>query len=153
MATSNRATVPVLTDEKSYSNWKKEIAIWLLAPTFPEEKQAAAIFLTLTGRAREAALEMSTDDIGSKEGGKGPLAKLDELYQVDKNQSVFLAYEEFEQFERQHDMNMKDYINTFDRLNNRLIEHDIKLPEGVLVFRLLKGTNLSPDTENWVEQL
>ena len=60
--------------------WKKEIAIWQLATTLPEEKQAAVIFLTLTGRAREAALEMSTDDIGSKEGVKRLLAKLDELY-------------------------------------------------------------------------
>ena len=44
-------------------------------------------------------------------------------------------------------MNMKGYINAFDRLNNRLIEHDMKLPEGIIAFRLLKGANLSPDTE------
>ena len=113
----------------------------------PEEKQAAAFSLTLTGRAREAALEMSTDDIGSKEEVKRLLAKLDELYQVDKNQSAFLAYEEFEQFKRPHSMNIKDYINAFDRLNNRLIGHHMKLPEGVLAFRLLKGANLSLDTE------
>ena len=36
MATSNRATGPVLTDGKSYSNWKKEIAIWQLAITLSE---------------------------------------------------------------------------------------------------------------------
>ena len=75
------------------------------------------------------------------------MAKLDELYQVDKNQSAFLAYEEFEQFKRPNDMNMKDYINAFDRLNNRLIEHDMKLLEGVLAFKLFKGANLSPDTK------
>ena len=96
MATSNRATVPVLIDDKSYSNWKKEVAISQLA-----------IFLTLTGRAREAALEMSTDDIGLKEGVKRLLAKLDELYQVDKNKSAFLTYEEFEQFKRPHDMTQR----------------------------------------------
>ena len=38
-------------------------------------------------------------------------------------------------------MNMKDYINAFDHLNNRLI--DMKLPNGVLAFRLLIGANLS----------
>ena len=59
----------------------------------------------------------------------------------------------FEQFKRSHDMNMKDYINAFDHLNNRLIEYDMKLPEGVLAVRLLKGAHLSPDTENWLEQL
>ena len=36
IATSNRATGPVLTDGKSYSNWKKEIAIWQLAITLSE---------------------------------------------------------------------------------------------------------------------
>ena len=148
MATSNRATVPVLTDNKSYSNWKKETATWPLATTLPEEKQAAEIFLTLTGKAREAALETSTDDIGPKEEVKRPLAKLDELYQVDKNQSAFLAYEESEQFKRPHDMNMKDYINTFDRLNNRLIEHDMKLPEGVLCSKE-QTYHLIP--KNWLE--
>ena len=44
-------------------------------------------------------------------------------------------------------MNMKDYINAFNHLNNRLIEHDMKLPEGVLAFSLLKAANLSHDTE------
>ena len=62
MAISNRATVPVLSKDKSYSNWKKEAAIRQLAATFPAEQQAAEIFLTLTGRAREATLEMFTDD-------------------------------------------------------------------------------------------
>ena len=89
MATSNRAIVPVFTNNKSYSNWKKEIAIWQLATTLPKEKEAATIVLTLTGRARGAALEMFTDDIGSKEGVKRLLPKLDELHQVDKNQSCF----------------------------------------------------------------
>ena len=51
---------------------------------------------------------MSTD-IDSKEGVERLLAKLDELYHIDKNQSAFLAYEESEQFKRPHDMNMKDY--------------------------------------------
>ena len=50
---------------------------------------------------------MSTDDIGSKEGVKRLLARLDELYQVDKNWSAFLAYEEFEQFKRPQDMNRR----------------------------------------------
>ena len=58
---------------------RNEIAIWQLATTLPEGKQAAAISLTLTGRAREATLEISTDDTGSNEGVKHLLANLDEL--------------------------------------------------------------------------
>ena len=92
-------------------NWKKEIVIWQLATTLPEEKQTASIFLTLTGRDREAVLQMSTDNIGSKERVTKLFAKLDELYQVDKNQSDSLVYIEFEQFKRHEH---EGRINTFD---------------------------------------
>ena len=85
---------------------------------------------------------MPTGDTGSKEGVRELLPNFGELYQVDKNQSAFLEYKEFEQFKRPHDMNMKDFMNTFDCLNNTLTENDTKIPDSVLEFRLLKGTLL-----------
>ena len=64
METPNRVTtVPALTDDKSYANWKKlQYGSW---QQLCQKKNVAPNFLTLTtGRAKETVLEMSTDDIG-----------------------------------------------------------------------------------------
>ena len=49
---------PTLRKDSLYVNWKKEINIWEAFTSVPEEKCALAIFMTLTGEAREAILNM-----------------------------------------------------------------------------------------------
>ena len=44
-------------------------------------------------------------------------------------------------------MNIKDYIIQFERLNNKLIACDTKLPEGVLAYRLLKSAGITKEQE------
>ena len=65
MATTCKAP-PLITDESVYENWKYEIEIWQALTDFAPKKQGLAIFLTLQGKAREAALEIEikvlTDD-------------------------------------------------------------------------------------------
>ena len=47
---------------------------------------------------------------------------------------AFMAYDKFENFKRPDDMNIVDYINEFERLNNQ-IKHfdDMELPTGVYI--------------------
>ena len=146
MATNFRSP-PLLTEDKVYNDWKKEIEFWKIATDVKEEKQAAQIFLTLTGRAREAVLEMSATEIGVKEGVENLIKKLDELYKEDSNQAAFIAYEQFESFKRPENMSIKDYINAFERLNNKLKTYEMNLPEGVLAYRLLRSANISKENE------
>ena len=87
---------------------------------------------------------MSTADIGDTEGVNKLITKLDELYKEDKNQAAFLAYEQFEQFKRPENMKVKDYINAFKRLNNKIKAYDMVLPEGVLAYRTT--TKCKPNT-------
>ena len=124
---------PELNDEKSFKDWKKEIEIWQLATEVNKEKQAAMIFLSLKGKSREAVLELDKDIIGAADGSgvTKVIEKLDSLWKEDENLEAFSAYEKFEQFCRPKDMNIKDYIIQFERLNNKLIAWDTKLPEGV----------------------
>ena len=49
---------PTLRKDSLYVNWKKEIKIWEAFTSVPEEKCALAIFMTLTGEAREAILNI-----------------------------------------------------------------------------------------------
>ena len=90
---------------------------------------------------------MSTADIGDTEGVNKLITKLDELYKEDKNQAAFLAYEQFEQFKRPENMKVKDYINAFERLNNKIKAYDMVLPEGFLAYGLLRSANLTQVNE------
>ena len=49
---------PTLGKDSLYVNWEKEIKIWEAFTSIPEEKCAPAIFMTLTGEAREAILTL-----------------------------------------------------------------------------------------------
>ena len=44
-------------------------------------------------------------------------------------------------------MNVVDYINEFDRLHSRIVEKQMKLPDGVLAYRLLKSAHLSSERQ------
>ena len=51
-----------------YANWKTEIKIWDAFTFVWEEKRAHAIFMTLTGEAREAISNMVTGKLTEKIG-------------------------------------------------------------------------------------
>ena len=40
---------------------------------------------------------------------------------------------------------MLDYILEFEHLNRKMVEHEVKLPDAVLTFKLLDGANLKED--------
>ena len=42
---------------------------------------------------------------------------------------------------------MTDYLNAFERLNNKLKVHRMELPEGVLAYRVLRSANLTGEQE------
>ena len=59
---------PTLGKNSLYVYWKKEIKILGVFTSVPEEKHAAAIFMTLTGEAREAILNMNIEKLTEKTG-------------------------------------------------------------------------------------
>ena len=44
-------------------------------------------------------------------------------------------------------MSIKDYLITFERLDHKILQYNIKLPEPVLAYRVLKSANISPEKE------
>lgn len=136
---------PTLGDntDMCYENWKKEVQIWQLFTSLEKKKQAPAIFLTLTGQAREAILEMELEVLSSDDGVKELVKKLDSLYLKDSHHSAYEAYEKFEKFCRPSSMTMNDYIIEFERLYNKLKNYDMELPEGVLAYRFINSSNIS----------
>ena len=91
---------PLLTDESVYENWKREIEMWQAFTNLVPKKQGPAIFLTLQGKAREAALEIKIKDLTDDQGVKKLIEKLDSLYLEDINKSAYAAQESSEMYRR-----------------------------------------------------
>ena len=67
---SNFKSPPALNENSVYEPWKGEIAIWQAFTDLSAEKQGPAIFLTLSGKAREAVLQLDVSKLTDKNGVK-----------------------------------------------------------------------------------
>ena len=71
---------PILQGEEFYTDWMKELQIWMLLTDLPKEKQGLAVFLSLPENILECIRHLSIGDISRGEGLKLILDKLDEIY-------------------------------------------------------------------------
>ena len=147
--TQTKVVCPILDDSKTFADWKKEVEFWQIATNIRPRQQAATVFLSLEGKSREAVLELPTAVVGAEDGSgfQAMMDKLDSLWKEDENLEAFNAYERFEQYKRPANMDVKEFIVAFERLNNRLVATGTVLPEGVLAYRLLKSAALTPEQE------
>ncbi len=140
-------TPPPMRNDTSYDDWKKEIEVWKLLTDLEKEKQGPALLLSLSGKARDAALELDIVDISTDTGLATIINRLDRLFLVDRDKLAFAAYEKFESHTRSSDLSIESYLADFDHLYNNVKKFGMILPEGVLAFRLLKSANLTQDEE------
>ena len=106
--------------------------------------------LSLTGQARTAILEIDISLLNAEDGMDKLVEKLDTLFLEDKNQSAFICYENFENYHRECNTSINDYLIQFDRHVAKLREFQITLPEPVLAYRALKSANLSPENKRLI---
>ena len=102
-----------------------------------------ALLLSLEGSARDAAHEVSLEDLSGDDGIDVLLQKLDSLILKEENNFAFEAYDTFERYQQPVDMGMTEYINTFEHLYQKAKNFKLELPDGVLAYRLLRSANLS----------
>ena len=133
---------PVLTDSVDYELWKKEIALWQLCSNCDKKMQAPAIVMSLSGSAKEAALEMEIETLNSDDGVTELLQILDGLYLKDENQRKYVSLKSLEQFKRSPSQSLDSYINEFERIHNKVKAHKILLPDSYVAYRLLESANL-----------
>lgn len=107
-----------------------------------KKKQALAVALSLTGRARDAALEISADDLNKDDGMKTILDKLDSVFLKEEKDRQYDAYTEFDRITREHGIPMADYIIEFESKYNKLRNFGMTLPDAVLAFKLLDTAGL-----------
>ena len=141
---ANKYGLPQL-DDNDFDHWKHELEMWQLVTDLDIKKQAPVIYLSLSGKARQACASLNKTQLNADDGVDVLLNKLSELYAKDKDQATYESYENFETFRRDKTMNIRDYINEFERLNDKLKSFNINLPDPVLAYQLLKNANLPSD--------
>ena len=65
--------------------WKKQLKLWQICCRLDKNQQASELILSLSGKAREAALELDVNVVHADDGVEKVLTKLDGLYLKDEN--------------------------------------------------------------------
>lgn len=79
-AAGNYKNPPPFDEKTAYESWKNEVEIWRRVTDLDKKKQALAVTLSLTGRARDSALEISAEDLNADTGMQTLIAKLDSVF-------------------------------------------------------------------------
>ena len=151
MATSQKfITGPPDYDESKFTwkNYKMEVDMWSELTKLTPEKKGPALWISLTGKAKEVVQDMAKEDIKAADGLTKMMDQLDKIFKIDDNQAAYISYQEFETFRRPSDMSLQDYVVKFESLNSSIKRHDMNLPDGVLAYRFLHSANLQPDKMN-----
>ena len=134
---SNYRVPPTFEEGKPYESWKNEVNIWTRVTDLDKEKQALAVALALSGRARDTAMEIPVDDLNKDTGMGTLLAKLDDLFLKEEKDRIYEAYSDFDRINKEANMSMADYIIDFEQRYSRMKKYKMELPDAVLAFKLL----------------
>ena len=147
MAVSQIKAPPVFNEEEDYLNWKNDLEVWKLFTDTEKKKMGPAVYLTLTGRAREAVRDLKPEDIGKETGLDEIIVKLDAVYLKDENTRAYVASKEFYEFKRASGENFSEFIIKYEHLYHKLTQYKMDLPEGVQAFFLLNAANMTEENE------
>lgn len=129
-----------------YEDWKKELQIWSRFTDLDQKKQGGAVFLTLSGKARETVLaEVAEDEYDKDTILKKITASLDTLYLKDTSETAYIAFDNFIKFRRPQNMSIQDFMGEFNLRYSKIKVHKMVLPDGVLAYAVLTCANLPDD--------
>ena len=109
----------VFNEEEDYLNWKNDLEVWKLFTDTEKKKMSPAVYLILTGHAREAVRDLKPVDIGKQTGLDEIIVKLDAVYLSlkDENTCVYVAFKEFYEFKRASGANFSEFIVKYEHFN------------------------------------
>ena len=151
--TACKRAPPKFTDGMLYKTWRNKIEMWELVTNVPLNKRGIIVLLdSLEGNAKaeKAVVDLSASQLNNDGGLNVLFAKLDLVYKEEAVDEAYNVYSKFINFSKSDEMNMTDYILEFEHLYNKMIEHEMKLPNTVLTFKLLDGAKISDDERKLV---
>ena len=123
--------------------WLRKLAIWQCVTDLEPKKLGPVVYLSQSDKTRKSCNYVSVQDLNKDDGLNVIIKKIRSLYAKDMKALDFMAYDKFENFRRSDDMNIIDYINEFEQLNNQIKHFEIELLAGVLASKVLKNVDLS----------
>ena len=119
MTTSFRVAPPSWENDKSLVVWKSELDLWKMVTDLTEQKQGPAIVLTLTGRKREVAMELSAEKLSAEDGLNKVLNVHSKAFAKEKCDALYEVYETFESIQR-GDKDMTSFIDEFEKAISKI---------------------------------
>ena len=141
---------PVLSPDSCYEEWKKKLQLWSLVTPLKANQQGPAVYLTLTGIAEKAVVNLKIDNLKTDNGLQLIIDKLDLAFLGDANARTFLAFKRFAEYKRQSGATITDFLVEYEMLYSKLAEFQITLPEGVQAYFLLCAANVSEEKESLI---
>ena len=143
---SQKETPPKFTTETPYKTWKNKIQMWQIVTSAEKNQQAIIIFLdSLEGnpKAETALPDLTATDLNTDQGMKLLFEKLDKVFQSEAVDIAYSTYSAFIFFKGTDQMSMSDDILEYEQLYQKMIQHDMKLPDAILTFKLLDGAQVT----------
>ena len=79
---SNFKAPPDWPEDKTFEQWKNEVDMWCIVTDLDVKKRAPALSLSLKGRKRDVAMEVSVETLNSDTGMKSLLDQLAATFDV-----------------------------------------------------------------------
>ena len=117
-----------------------------MVTSVPKKEQAIVVLLEAlyeNMKAEKAVSELAASNLNIDTGLKLLLDKLDLTFKADKVDDAYSTYSNFNGFVKKEGLSMNDYILEFEHLYCKMTEHDMKLPDTILAFKLLDGAGLN----------
>lgn len=133
---------------KGYERYKQELMAWKEVTELPKKKQGIAVALSLpedhqTGIREKVFDEMKVEELNTDNGLDKIIEFMDIKLGKDDLTDSLEKFEEFENYQRESDQNMTDFISKFDQKYNRLVKLKMTLPQPILAFKLIRKANIS----------
>ena len=127
MASKEIYSLPVLDKIDEIEDWLRELEIWQCVTDIEEKKQGLVVYISLPDKIRKSCGDIKVSDLNKDDGLTVLITKIKSLYAKDINALAYMAYDQFENFKRLYEMSIVDYINEFERLNNKIRQFDMVL--------------------------
>ena len=136
---NNLKSPPKFEEGTSYESWKKDVRLWTKLTDLDKKKQGIAVYLSLTGQARNLVSEVPEEDFCKDTGVATVLEKLDGLFLADKSLRQFAAFNKLYNLRRKDNTPIGDFISEFEHVYFEFKGQEMTLPDSVQAFALLSG--------------
>ena len=134
-----------ISEKKNFKTWEADIRMWGALTPLRDEQKAQFVALNLEGHSsgiKENILASISEEIRQAGGMEALIAFVKGIYDVEEMKEVFDDYEEFEDIKRKEGESVKEFLPRWDMATAKCNKHEIKLPDVVRAFKLLKSINI-----------